>query len=358
MRPIIKTCLPSLGWICLTLLAISVDCLTNQVRVLHFLEHNTTVGELGSTIIQPRPSKNLSTGFTVCLRANFKIWTSRRLVQIKSEDHQLGLRINDHQSGYLVLDHFVIADFDLGSSANLSPFAWNMFCLTYNETDRNVMITINGERVFDKKQLGTNFSTPSVLWKDRSRSALNITDLNLWSRPLTLNEIGSLLHDCDQDVIGQNQPEHIYWVETSIFTNDSYFYDSTEKFSEMCDQTGLQTLQNFLFPLQVHFSEALSYCDLFNADFPQISNFKEFKTMLDATQGNVYNSCATFWVPANRSRVNTKQFIQASNQYNGSLVSLDDQFNVDTALECLLFKKDTKDFQPADCTNLGYVNRA
>ena len=80
--------------------------------------------------------------------------------------------------------------------------------------------------------------------------------------------------------------------------------------------------------------------------------------MLDATQGNVYNSCATFWVPANRSRVNTKQFIQASNQYNGSLVSLDDQFNVDTALECLLFKKDTNDFQPADCTNMGYVNRA
>jgi hypothetical protein len=95
---------------------------------------------------------------------------------------------------------------------------WNALCFTHNFTDFLLNVTLNGEQMDSKKiQLTSNFiegltkpfsiGLVSLFWGQ-------ITDFNVWNRPLANKELNQYSFGC-QDRLSM-QPEILDWSNTNI----------------------------------------------------------------------------------------------------------------------------------------------
>ena len=166
------------------MMVIATAPLPDQVRVIQFQPTQAT-DEISVATIEASPSSATSSvGVTLCFRANLIAWPSKTLFAIEVDNHVIEFYINNYKRGGLALDYSTIADIDWEKFVSLSPSSWNMFCITFNATDDNLLVTLNAEQVYSdqRPELHVNYSSGLLLnfINEPSVPATNISDVNLW----------------------------------------------------------------------------------------------------------------------------------------------------------------------------------
>ncbi len=86
--------------------------------------------------------QNFSKGFSLCLRANFKVWNERCIFYTDS----LTMRLKDYTKEIGGINLFEKYYFFKWSDKELiSNNAWSSICLSFNSTDSTAKLFINGE---------------------------------------------------------------------------------------------------------------------------------------------------------------------------------------------------------------------
>ena len=111
------------------------------------------------------------------------------------DDYKTGKGVVFHNS---IFHEFVWRDF-----MTISPTFWNSICLTYNFNSNYTLLMINGREVLNKtgsysKQINNNnLSNPMIMLELSPGSEGQFSDLNLWSRPLSLEDLSPYFEGCN-----------------------------------------------------------------------------------------------------------------------------------------------------------------
>ena len=313
-------------------IAIAALCQSEQVKVLQFGTKPTSSdgAEERYAVLEAKPSKIPSSGFTICLRANIIAWTSMQLFEINIGDQVFESWITSFESkyGFLYFNNTYIGRFYWGDSILFSPYAWNAICAALDEVKHYLLITVNAQKVFgetnnDLKLNSSNYS--SSVWSVKSTIySTNITDLNVWNRPLTMNEITQLYTDCNLNFLKQIRPEYIYWPDANMKLVRTGIYSTTEDFYSICERSDRRYSEIFLIPKYNSFDSAKTFCYNLNADFPRISNLNDFEQLFNLSQNKNVNLCQDVWVPVRRSINESSRWYQETQHGNNSEVSVND----------------------------------
>ena len=145
---------------------------------------------------------NLQTlGFSLCLRCKFWTWDFKNVF----ETNFAALYFFKYEK-FLAAVNVFDGPFVVFSSQGLksSPTLWNTLCVVFNAQTSNVTVFINGNKdILNQYRNVTNFISGSkvgtivVGGTSGPRFSGQVTNLNIWSRPLNLNEIGKFMTRVD-----------------------------------------------------------------------------------------------------------------------------------------------------------------
>jgi hypothetical protein len=125
------------------------------------------------------------TGFTTCLRVQFQTWQWKILYIIKSNNITLRLDWDDFSSGYFVLQPDTFYELNWQKSIDMSPLAWNFFCVSYSHETNDLIVVINDAIVFNettKDNILQDFSNSKIKFSQKYLFGTRLTDFNFWSR--------------------------------------------------------------------------------------------------------------------------------------------------------------------------------
>ena len=104
------------------------------------------------------------------------------------------------------------------------PDKWFFFCFTYNNKEKQLVIFLNSEKIWDtrvQEHLDTFVIEEDVLKHEKfgkaGRFAGQVTDLNIWSRILNSSEIESL-YSCE---VLDEEPDIVDWESAEIVSGNS-----------------------------------------------------------------------------------------------------------------------------------------
>ena len=164
-------------------------------------------------ILEPKVPITSSTGYSICLRVCIWRWENTvvfdspavKLVMYAFDSIELCFSMKKDRKELCF------------TWINISS-EWNALCFTHNFSDFLLNVTLNGEWMDSKKiQLNSNFiegltkpfsiGLVSLFWGQ-------ITDFNVWNRPLANKELNQYSFGC-QDKFSM-QPEILDWSNTNI----------------------------------------------------------------------------------------------------------------------------------------------
>jgi hypothetical protein len=306
-------------------------CDPGQVRVLEFPPLEDFSFD-DFALIQAKQTNEQPTGFTICIRVKFVIWRDKTLFHIQNKDLVLALSLKDLNTGDLFYtpNHHPL---EWKNALDISPFAWNLFCLSYNNEFRNITVMVNTINVYDQNIfINTTeliFPNSKVILPMKYLSETSITDLNIWSRPLFSNDFSMKPNECSRNFFKTNKPEYISWPEAKIIFEGAGIRAGTgikttyTTVSEICsDFKTRQVMVYWKNPSNI--LDAMELCSLWNVDFPKVTSLRNFEQLLNSSRLNsmVYNT-DTIWVPAKRATGESNKWIQITKEITTEEVLVD-----------------------------------
>jgi hypothetical protein len=236
--------------------------------------------------IRPKVLLKNSTGLSICMRAIIWKWQYKKIFQSAN----LNITVTNYKQpkGRLFLNSNYYS-FTWKNVQPVTSMTWNSVCVIVNGSNF-LNIIINGDYV-------SNFSTPTNLTflqnftdkiylgeSNRTKSfSGQITDLNLWSRPITSQEIIKYSLGCDPDFVSQSKPEYVFWPEANI----TYQGNRTKHFllpsRYLCKEDDFFKIEEFViqFPASGSFLFANYYCDFLNGKIAIPKNQNLLDEMLE-----------------------------------------------------------------------------
>ena len=338
-------------WLLVTCcLVATARCDSVQVQIVQLSPEKAL--NMSYAYLQAQQLGVLPKGMTICMRALFGDWQFKLLFLITNTNNDV-IEFAWADSSLTLYarkgDQFAYYEADCGRSMNLSPFAWNFFCVSYNADTKELKLVTNREVVFskteDKEVFKIDYSSYEVNFLQSYLTATSITDFNFWSRSLSTDEISSVLNDCSQDFVSNNKPDYVYWPEVNIITSgDNFTQVTTRPRSDVCSDLEPRETEVFRVPLLFTFREAFEFCDDLNADFPPISNLTQFEEILKSSRG--FDLSLGVWVPVKRSRTEPTKWSLSSKEQNNTDVTVSDRLNSTGATSM-----DSKDCLGYDASN-------
>jgi hypothetical protein len=258
--------------------------------------------------IQPKTPTSQATGFSICLRAIFWTWNYRILVE--TGNIYLGLQDPKQNYGFCQTkrDYF---QFPL-ENVNFSPTIWNSFCLSFNQTDFLLKITINGKLV--KTLKSSIMYEPSKITIGGElldgRFYGQITDFNFWNKPLALTAMEEFSSGCNiSNFLIKHKPEYVFWSEVNITKkggSTTKYYMNREMFCNLRPNNSLPD-SLLLFGNSLPYEQSAKVCDELNGKIVLQGN--EDQTFLDREESSLYQLCdSKFWVFTNISEENKNNY--------------------------------------------------
>jgi hypothetical protein len=192
-----------------------------------------------------------------------------------------------------------------------------------------------------------------------------ISDLNIWNRSLSHEEILKFSLSCDSDFVEQSNPSILLWPLAN-FTNIG---KSTEKSTihrkNLCQQSTDSKLKSkiVIFPKFSTSDFYSQHCKNLNGEpiYPQ--NDKDIQYLIDSVGSLlVNNECSgKFWVPFVRSGTIGRSWIYESKKHPGEEHSFSVWMKAslnDTHIQnqCMYFDTTTKQFNSIECSSSEYSN--
>ncbi len=277
------------------------ESISDEIKVYQF---NPDLNADNFLAIEPKTPTSQSTGYSFCLRAIFWTWNYRILVE--TENTSLGLQDPKQNIGFFRtnIDYF---QFPL-ENVVVSPTIWNSFCVSFNQTDFLVSITVNGQLVSTSNS-SVGFKPNNITIggnKIDGRFYGQITDFNFWNKPLALTEMEEFSSGCNTYNLLENlKPEFVLWSEVNITLkgNSTTNYSMTQEM--LCSILSQNSASDsiFLFGYSVTYQESITTCEELNGKILHLGN--EDKAFLKKEEASLNKLCYNrFWVYTNITEEN------------------------------------------------------
>jgi hypothetical protein len=306
--------------------------------------------------IQPKMLVSSYTGFSICMRVLFKSWNENWLVYSNHTKVRLS-NIKIGQGFFRHLKHFIF--FNWTQVMPVSVNNWNSMCFAYNVIKCSIMITINGFNVSTTNVqqmecvLG-NLSNHEIRLGDQDFSG-QITDFNLWNRPLTSGEMKEFCTSCTNDFVRNSKPELIYWPDANITSwgNSTEKWTIEEGFEILCKEDKLLSRDRYIIlPNNYNYESARKKCNSLNGELilPEEENLDQIQLKIRYLKFN-NSTFRKMWVPI--IKVNEMDSMWVHETSNGTLlnVTLPGLYHGYSGNEfkCIYFDLQSRQYHSTDC---------
>lgn len=309
--------------------------------------------------IQLNDYNPVSKGYTVCLRFKFTTWNRKTLI----ESNNIILGLLDYKDGTgFYRNGATRHSFSFKDHLIISPLAWNSMCMLYNAADLLMKVTANGNLIFsatESNKVEFTLSGLRIMLGEEGFSG-QIADLNIWSRPLTMDEVQEYSLNCTTDLALKSIPEFLVWSKVDIVPkNINTSMISRDKFCMDLDNVkGETVLQPISGQISSTYAAAYQRCKDLNGAMPIPKNEAELRSLkFQMTQNAVVTKCfSNYWVPVKRSIKDESKWIR---DILGVTTEMEFTFEpwkkknltkTELPQSCLFFDLKNKEFNEAVCT--------
>ncbi len=113
------------------------------------------------------------------------MWQWKSLYVIESNNISLILDCSDFNWGYFVLHPYTYYELNWQKWIDLSPLAWNFYCVSYSHKNNDIVVVVNDGTVLNesaKENILHDFSNSKIKFSQRNLFGTKLTDFNFWSR--------------------------------------------------------------------------------------------------------------------------------------------------------------------------------
>jgi hypothetical protein len=245
-------------------------------------------------VLEPKVPVSNSTGYSICLRVCIWRWE----FTILFETSAVRLEMYNYDK---VLICFFAEEGDLCFTWVNVNSEWNALCFTHSFEDFILTVTLNGEPMgsetvqitnafLDKLTKPLSIGSESLFWGQ-------ITDFNIWNRPLSKDEVIQYSLGCHEGI--STRPQILEWSTTNITKQGIH---STHFKTLLSCQSGMMKpfYQFFINTNVMNYKKSVELCILLRGDLFD-PNFLEFEL--------VDHFKKKFWVPTDKLERNGKQTI-------------------------------------------------
>ena len=238
-------------------------------------------------------------------RFKFSTWESKVILQTQ----KLSFGIEDYKTGLFdVINADDYYSFNYTEAMHISNIFWNSICITYDYKDFLLKLFINGKAIQAKHEAENsskekyNFSDSPLILGDfeqgREYSLTGqVTDLNFWSQPLTMEQVIALYEDCGSNLIEEIQPDYIQWSNVNITFQSNNSLTGFVNPKNFCGTIN----QTIIIPYNMPYKEALQNCKKLSGDMPMPKDTTTLTALFELFPNYpAYSSCREnkFWLPA------------------------------------------------------------
>ncbi len=210
-------------------------------------------------VFEPKVPISNSTGYSLCLK--ICIWKWDVTTIFESPAVQLTLFADSPDGAYRLCLYITKTNEGLCVPLDNASSEWIILCITHNFTDSFFNVTKNGEPKggfkFSPKSTFLNDLTKPIPIGNKSIFWGQITDFNIWNRPLSNEEIKQYAFGCKEGL--PTQPEILDWSAT-------HDYFEMQKQHLPCENGIEQSHFFFENNLQLNYTKAVAFCNLLRGD--------------------------------------------------------------------------------------------
>ena len=148
-----------------------------------------------------------------------KIWEESSVALLDGTNFFLNVNFQNSELslfGFSDGSTFMFKSFDLKKASTFLPNKWNSFCLAYNDSAKDIKIVINGLTLVDELGAPGNISMSKVILGKSFSASGFITELNIWSKTLSIGDILKFSAGNHSDLFESIKPDILSWSKANI----------------------------------------------------------------------------------------------------------------------------------------------
>ncbi len=224
------------------------------------------------------------------------------------------MKLDDYSTGNMVVQilgtkHY----FQWPSKAllDLQPFVWYVFCTSYDEGENLVSFTVDGQIILKEspEQSDQDLMGNGILFSGMADFPFvgTITDLNVWNKSLTDNEIQNFVF-CKYEL---NSKLTYSWATANFSQIGKHNQIVSIPMEDICSHPSPSKLRWFQTPM--NYESAIFIGQYLNGEMYLPSNATSLKYLF--TNTNLSTICnASFWVPIVRAKENSSIWVNGYNK--------------------------------------------
>jgi len=301
-----------------------------------------------------------SGGYTYCLRVNFWTWFQNSLFRTASN---LSLELKNYIIGTgVVIDGEFSHPFKWKNLLQLSYYSWNSFCVSSHLS--NLYFSINGKDVFNltKGKQPEKIDVSTIILGGNDFTG-QISDLNIWNRSLSQEEILEYSASCDFDFVQKSNPGILLWSLANITIQGTDAEKATIPRKHLCHQVNdsKSNTNIVLFPRSLKYVIYYQQCKNLNGEMFYPQSVKDIQILLENIGSSLVNNACTgkFWVPFVRSETHDSGWIYVSKKHQDEDHSFStwmkaNLIDSNTKNQCMYFDITDKQFKSTECSTTEY----
>lgn len=283
-----------------------LQCQEQLQKVVKFCPSTKRMHASPAMIKAPNQTWDILTSWSVCLRFNILRWSPNlRLLEIVN--FQLLLESISSQNGQVFykgpVDLFF--QFDLKDVLSFSLRSWNSACMTYSPATEHLAVVINGQVLLSTAldmQFLPKFSNFSYVTAGFSGFVGSVTDLNVWSKPLSLQDMDDFSRG--NILLNKTTPDIVHWQTALVLPRFNQCLNVTTIDPKIIEQNNAHFHSVEIFAFEptaevVSFAASQSDCHRINGKVFYPMNWDQLYWMVK-TFGHILDATfceKTFWIP-------------------------------------------------------------
>ncbi len=266
-------------------------------------------------IIDPIESPIEPSGYTLCLRVRFNTWADVDLM----DSAFFSFKLKNFSTGIGEFGNFEFKhDFLWKGVIPISILFWNSICASFNYTDLTLVLFVNRQILLNltEKSLTQKYShkDPLDLTIDLGLSSFSgqITDLNVWSRSLSLKDLDQYSVMCSNNLTESMKPDKVMWSRLNI-TEKNNLKSTVISRTSLCQQVTITNTTDTVIIRSSNpyfdYKTAYAFCKELNGNMPYPENKTELQQMLSINKDSKLQCFNRVWMAISKSRYNSSVLI-------------------------------------------------
>jgi len=251
-----------------------------------------------------------------CFRFNIEQW-SYGIHYLKSSNIYLYISSYNHGTGI-----FSVVTDESASNVNfvwkgvlsMSPTTWNSLCLSYDASNKWMIVGINGVALFNSELSMPNipgkFNMSFIEIGKTNNFRGYFTDFNIWSKPLSLEDIAKYSSQDLSKITLYPKPDVLGWSDANITLRNN----CTRLVEQSSETISLRNAlvkkkEYFLFANEKSFEKTTEQCGQINGQIFYPKTKDQLKLILNLYKDKLTKHCSNkIWGPFKKSSANSTKW--------------------------------------------------